>query len=156
MHGCALKLVHRSGATQVYSVGTGYRSLNDAKHGVALLAIRQAVLDFIGSEGIPPDIKPLPHELDELVIPLQNRKPAPPAVMTLETFSESLPKPLPEQVSVHAGQGANPVGWVNQLLQQTRGSRMVSSFDWTTDARLGRQDILSRLLKLSTLITLLL
>lgn len=58
-------------------------------------------------------------------------------IMTVASFFDSLPQPLPEPVGVKTAEDTNPVAWLNGLLQRSRGSSLTISYMWTIDPKLG-------------------
>ncbi|KDQ07787.1 hypothetical protein BOTBODRAFT_70139 [Botryobasidium botryosum FD-172 SS1] len=145
-YGCALKIELSPHSVRVYSVDTAYKKRLEAKAGAALVAMQQNVLDFIryGNGQTEPE----PRAVEYGAAPSMPAKKDPnavPAGVTLASFYDALPKPLPDPVGLKAGEEANPVAWVNQLVQQARGSRLTLGFTWTSDAKHGSHGCLLRL-----------
>ncbi|KAF8258505.1 hypothetical protein EI94DRAFT_1911940 [Lactarius quietus] len=69
----------------------------------------------------------------------------PPIALTLQGFFEALPRPLPEPVDNKTVGEINAPGWLNMLIQSTRGGKLELKFIWTTDTKLGTHGAVLRL-----------
>ncbi|KAF8530070.1 hypothetical protein BU17DRAFT_78612 [Hysterangium stoloniferum] len=144
-YGCAVKISLSPHIQRTYSVliSNEYHKKSLAKAACAKLAIVQGALDFIKhGDGLErPVIAPMGVALnpDPSPFPISN------SAMTSQAFYASLPKPMPEQIPIKANGEINGLGWLNSMVQITKGSRMTISFHWHTDTKLGLHGCLLRL-----------
>jgi hypothetical protein len=143
---------------RVYSVPPTFASQSDAKVATAEVAMRQNVVEFIKhgdgqTEPMPASAEyNLPDSSDvSLSIPesAPSRKDKTTQdllahnVVNLQIFFDSLPQPLPEPVGIKGGDQTNPVAWINQAIQQHKGSQLSLSFAWSMHPKLGRTYLIS-------------
>jgi hypothetical protein len=140
--GCALKIEISQHTTRVFSVHHIYKTRAEAKAAVAAVAIKQGVLDFIkyanGQTAPMVFVRELEGDADENLsgevinetnmaskevtidatvvnVTLKTHQ-IPIDAMTLQAFTNSLPKPFPETPGLKPTGEGNPVGWLNRVL----------------------------------------
>jgi hypothetical protein len=135
--GCALKIEISQHTTRVFSVHHIYKTRAEAKAAVAAVAIKQGVLNFIkyanGRTAPMVLVRELAGDADENlnreVINETNmaskevnvtpkRHQIPTDTMTLQAFTNSLPKPFPVTPGLKPTGEGNPVGWLNAAAQR--------------------------------------
>jgi hypothetical protein len=163
--GCALKIEISPFTSRVYSVHHIYSTRADAKAAVAAVAIEQGIIDFIkhangqtsptvfireldgdASEHLNQEIinetvereKEVEIEATAVNVTLKKHQ-VPLDVMTLQAFTNSLPKPFPETPGLKPLGDGNPIGWLNSAVQSARGSRMNITWTYLSDAKRSRE-----------------
>jgi hypothetical protein len=161
--GCALKIEISQHTVRVYSIHHIYGTRAGAKAAVADLAIRQGVLDFIkhangqtepmvfineldgdASENLNRDViaetaepeKEVTIDATAVNVTLKRHQ-IPLNAMTLQGFTNALPKPLPETPGLKPIGDGNPVGWINTAVQMARGSKMGLMWTYLSNAKLS-------------------
>lgn len=158
-HGCALKVNLSDHVSRAYSVVPTFKNPDAAQSAVAHLALEQDIIDFIRhgdgqQEPLPAAAEyDLPGNIASAAATTsengdsekrrrRHRDKIDPEVlasriMTVASFFDSLPQPLPEPVGVKTAEDTNPVAWLNGLLQRNRGSLLTITYMWTIDPKLG-------------------
>ena len=140
-----------------------YKTRAEAKAAVAAVAIKQGVLDFIryaNGQTVPMVfVRELEGDADENLnrevinetnmaskevtidatavnVTLKKHQ-IPIDAMTLQAFTNSLPKPFPETPGLKPTGEGNPVGWLNAAAQSARGSRMTITWTYLSNAKLS-------------------
>jgi hypothetical protein len=161
--GCALKIEISQHTMRVFSVHHIYKTRAEAKAAVAAVAIKQGVLDFIkyanGQTAPMVFVRELEGDADENLnrevinetnmaskevtidatavnVTLKKHQ-IPIDAMTLQAFTNSLPKPFPETPGLKPTGEGNPVGWLNAAAQSARGSRMSITWTYLSNAKLS-------------------
>jgi hypothetical protein len=161
--GCALKIEISQHTARVFSVHHIYKTRAEAKAAVAAVAIKQGVLDFIkyaNGQTVPTVfVRELEGDADENLnrevinetnmaskevtidatavnVTLKKHQ-IPIDAMTLQAFTNSLPKPFPETPGLKPTGEGNPVGWLNAAAQSARGSRMSITWTYLSNAKLS-------------------
>ena len=161
--GCALKIDISQHTSRVFSVHHVYKTRAEAKAAVAAIAIKQGVLDFIkyanGQTAPMVFVRELEGDADENLnrevinetneaekevtidatavnVTLKKHQ-IPLDAMTLQAFTNSLPKPFPETPGLKPTGEGNPVGWLNAAAQSARGSRMSITWTYLSNAKLS-------------------
>ncbi|KAG8802752.1 hypothetical protein FRC16_008775 [Serendipita sp. 398] len=168
--GCALSITLSQHTSRVYSVHHIYSTRSEAKSAVAAVAIKQGVIDFIkhanGQKSAMVFIRELDGDANENlnmeVISQQNprekeisieatsvnftlkKHQIPLDAMTLQAFTNSLPRPFPETHGLKPLGDGNPVGWLNTAVQSARGSRMMITWTYLSNAKLSLHGCLVR------------
>ncbi|KAG8820911.1 hypothetical protein FRC17_009988 [Serendipita sp. 399] len=168
--GCALSITLSQHTTRVYSVHHIYSTRGEAKSAVAAVAIKQGVIDFIrhgnGQKSAMVFIRELDGDANENLnmevisrqIPQEKeisieatsvnftlkKHQIPLDAMTLQAFTNSLPKPFPETDGLKPLGDSNPVGWLNTAVQAARGSRMTITWTYLSNAKLSLHGCLVR------------
>ncbi len=124
--GCALRIRLGSHISRVYSVNTIYNSPIEAKKACAEAALSEGVLDYIktwqsSNAEATPDVT------------ITN------TAITLQEFYDDLPQPFPEPITGKTAYDINGPAWLNTAIQSARGGKLVPTFVWTVDPRLGRK-----------------
>lgn len=162
--GCALKIEISQHTVRVYSVHHKYATRAEAKAAVAGLAVKQGALEFIkhangqtepmvfineldgdASENLNRDVIAETAEMEKEVnieatavnVTLKRHQ-IPLNAMTLQGFTNALPKPLPETPGLKPIGDGNPVGWINTAVQMARGSKMGLVWTYLSNAKLSR------------------
>jgi hypothetical protein len=158
-HGCALKINLSTNVSRAYSVLPTFKNPEAAQAAVAQLALEQDIIDFIrhgdgqqeplpaaAEYDLPGNIALAAASVPENGEPEKKRRryrdkidPEVLArkIMTVASFFDSLPQPLPEPVGVKTAEETNPVAWLNGLLQRSRGSLLPVQYMWIIDPKLG-------------------
>ncbi|CAG8669857.1 6511_t:CDS:2, partial [Acaulospora colombiana] len=159
--GCALKVEISPFTSRVYSVHHVYLTRAEAKAAVAAVAIEQGILEFIkyangqtsptvfireldddASEHLNQELinetvereKEVEIEATAVNVTLKKHQ-IPIDVMTLQAFTNSLPKPFPETPGLKPLGDGNPIGWLNSAVQSARGSKMNITWTYLSDAK---------------------
>jgi hypothetical protein len=119
---------------RVFSVDVIHPSFETAKAACAADAIAEGILDFImfgNGQTAPAEKRLFEPQQDDAT------STTPPVTLTLQGFFEALPRPLPEPVDDKTVAEINAPGWLNSLIQSSRGGKFEHKFIWTTDTKLG-------------------
>ncbi|KAF9520220.1 hypothetical protein BS47DRAFT_1336199 [Hydnum rufescens UP504] len=158
--GCAMRIKLSAHHKRVYSVAPKFDSQFDAKLAAAQVAMGQDIIGFIKHGDGQKEPMPASAEYnlpDSSDISLSIPESAPSRkdkatqdllahnVVNLQIFFDSLPQPLPEPVGIKGGDQTNPVAWINQAIQQHKGSQLSLSFAWSVDPKLGLHGCVLRL-----------
>ncbi|TDL16313.1 hypothetical protein BD410DRAFT_844517 [Rickenella mellea] len=148
--GCALYIELSPHSTRVYSVDAKFEERTEAKKECARLALDQDILEFIkhGNGQTGPDSTEIMEDVQPEEPPKTDAK-GRPVGTSLQTFYETLPRPLPEPFGDKLASEINGPGWLNTTMQLAKGARLSSQFFWVSEveARLSLHGCLLRLLR---------
>lgn len=135
-YGCALLIRLSPDIERLYVSQPAFDSSDDAKNACAEVALSEGVLDFVKQEnGLPfsePPLVPFDSEFGTHTTPL-----------ALQTFYESLPRPLLDKDNAY---DVNAISWLNSLLQSAKGAKLGSSFYFTSGTTPGCQCLSTHIL----------
>jgi hypothetical protein len=122
---------------KVYASDTTYDTYNEAKAACAEAALREGVLDFIkhgNGQSHPASPQPfLPRVSSDFNSVSASKQPP----LTLQAFYESLPRPFPESFESKDANGIGAPGYMNTLVQNARGGKVIMTFIFTSDGTPG-------------------
>ncbi|KAG0704119.1 hypothetical protein DFH29DRAFT_913781 [Suillus ampliporus] len=143
--GCALRIELSPHVVKVYASDTIYDAYNEAKAACAEAALREGVLEFIkhGNGQLRPASPPLypPPSSSDINGVSANKQPP----LTLQAFYESLPRPFPESFESKDANEFGAPGYMNSLIQNTRGGKVTTTFVFTSDGTPGLHGCFLRL-----------
>ncbi|KDQ57916.1 hypothetical protein JAAARDRAFT_34726 [Jaapia argillacea MUCL 33604] len=125
-YGSALKISLSPHCFRVYSVDTVHPTFAEAKRACATLAIDQGILEFIHQQNGRAEPS-LPSEGSDTYRGSEDA-----CTVALQSFYDSLPRPLPEDMGDKSAAEVNAPAWLNSLIQSARGGRLSHKFIWTT------------------------
>ena len=147
--GCALRISLTDHFEKLYSTDVIFENRADAQKECAREAIEKGVLEFIkfGNR----QTEPAPKKQDEpgnsdqqMSKQGESSRPSLPAKgISLQTFFDSLPQPLPEHLPDKPANEINSSGWLNTTLQQARGAKLFTQFHYFSEGK-GKQSCTSR------------
>ncbi|KAL0948377.1 hypothetical protein HGRIS_010959 [Hohenbuehelia grisea] len=142
-YGAALRIRLSPHCSRVFSTPIAYDTIGEAKKACANMALAEDVLEFIkyGNGQISPTVA------DEPELEGRNNSFMPTQAISLQAFYDTLPQPFPqpELVIGRTASGINGPGWLNSVIQASRGTRLVPQFIYTTDPAIGLTGCLLRL-----------
>ncbi|KAG2075717.1 hypothetical protein BDR04DRAFT_1091342 [Suillus decipiens] len=143
--GCALRIELSPHVIKVYASDTIYNTYNEAKAACAEAALREGALDFIkhGNGQLrpaSPQVYSTPTSSDINGVSANKQPPS-----TLQAFYESLPRPFPESFESKDANEFGAPGYMNTLVQNTRGGKLTTTFIFTSDGTPGLHGCFLRL-----------
>ncbi|KAH7922432.1 hypothetical protein BV22DRAFT_1131453 [Leucogyrophana mollusca] len=142
--GCALRIELSPHSVRVYSSDTVFATYAEAKSACAKIAVDEGVLEFIKHGN--GQTRPVSPQLfirtisDEVPNPSQAAQP-----LTLQGFYDTLPRPFPEDFKEKSASDINAPGWLNSMIQAARGSKLTTTFIFTSDGTPGLHGCLLKL-----------
>ncbi|KAG2157757.1 uncharacterized protein EDB93DRAFT_1124492 [Suillus bovinus] len=143
--GCALRIELSPHVIKVYASDTIYNTYNEAKVACAEAALREGALEFIkhGNGQLRPASPKLYLTSSSSDINGVSANKQPPS--TLQAFYESLPRPFPESFESKDANEVGAPGYMNTLVQNTRGGKLTTTFIFTSDGTPGLHGCFFRL-----------
>ncbi|KAH0835651.1 hypothetical protein J3R83DRAFT_9402 [Lanmaoa asiatica] len=138
--GCALRIQLSPHVVRVYLSNPSFDTYSDAKGACAKAAVFEGVLDFIKhGNGQTHPSSPGPST-SSTTPPVTVMTP-----WTLQGFYDSLPRPFPESFETNNASEINAPGWLNTMVQNARGGKLILSFFFTSDGPPGLHGCLLKL-----------
>ena len=150
MSGYALRIELSQHLYRVYSSAPTYTDPAAAKTVAAKVALDQDVIIFIkhgdgqkvplpsSEEYITPSAVADVPDIQEMRRRAKADRDLLSKAVSLQTFFDNLPKPLPDAVALKPADGtSHPISWLSKLVQQGKSYKLNMVFIWTSDPRIN-------------------